>query len=150
MKREAPEKVIVHTDGGSRGNPGPAAIGVVLSTPEGAVIKEYGERLEGLLTNNEAEYEAVIFALKKLKALFGKEKTKGLSVEFRVDSELIAKQLQGLYKVEDERMQRLYMQVHNLTFDFGKITFTTVPREKNARADRLLNEALDEEKGRLL
>jgi ribonuclease HI len=143
------ERVIVYTDGGSRGNPGPAGIGVVIQSVEGAVLKEYGETLEGERTNNEAEYEAVIFALKKLKALMGKEKTRNLHVEFRVDSELIAAQLSGNYKVEEQRLQLLYMKVHNLKFSFGGISFTAVAREKNARADWLLNQALDKDKGRL-
>ncbi len=144
------EKVVVYTDGGSRGNPGPAGVGVVIQDTGGNTLKEYGEAIGGPLTNNEAEYEAVIFALKKLKALFGKEKTKKCTVEFRVDSELIANQLSGNWRVEEERMQLLYMKVHNLRFDFGTVTFTAVPREKNTRADLLLNHALDGETGTLL
>ena len=89
---EKNQKIIVYTDGGSRGNPGPAAIGVVISDGKGNVIKEYGERL-GIKTNNEAEYAAVVSALKKLKALYGKEKTKKMEAEMRMDSELATKQL---------------------------------------------------------
>lgn len=143
------EKVIVYTDGGARGNPGPAAVGVVIEDAKGNVIKEYGERLDAISTNNDAEYEAVIFALKKLKSLFGKEKTKQLEVEFRLDSELIAMQLSGKYKVEEERLQLLYMKVHNLAFSFNNIVYKPIPREKNKRADALLNRALDEDKERL-
>lgn len=142
--------VVVNTDGGSRGNPGPAAVGVVIQDSKGSLIKEYGEVLGGHMTNNEAEYEAVIFALKKMKALFGKEKTKDLTVEFRVDSELIANQLSGTWRVEEERMQGLYMKVHNLKFDYKEVTFISVPREKNTRADELLNRALDGKSGPLL
>ena len=137
------EKIIVYADGGSRGNPGPAAVGVVISNEKGQKIKEYNQVLEEISTNNEAEYEAVIFALKKLKQLFGKEKTKNLVVEFRVDSELIASQLSGEYKINEERMQLLFMKVWNLKFDFGKISFNSIPREQNKRADQLVNEALD-------
>ena len=137
------EKIIVYADGGSRGNPGPAAVGVVISNEKGQKIKEYNQVLEEISTNNEAEYEAVIFALKKLKQLFGKEKTKNLVVEFRVDSELIASQLSGEYKINEERMQLLFMKVWNLKFDFGKISFKSIPREQNKRADQLVNEALD-------
>jgi len=144
------EKVIVNTDGGSRGNPGPAAVGVVIQSSHGKVIKEYGEVVGGPMTNNEAEYEAVIFALKKLKALYGKEKTRTLTVEFKVDSELIANQLSDAWRVEEERMQLLYMKVHNLKFEFKKVSFTAVPREKNTRADLLLNQALDVDGRRLL
>ena len=137
------EKIIVYTDGGSRGNPGPAAVGAVVLNAAGQKLKEYGAKLEEISTNNEAEYEAVIFGLKKLKQLFGKEKTKGLAVEFRVDSELIASQLSGEYKVSEERMQLLFMKVWNLKFDFGKITFKSIPRGENRRADELVNQALD-------
>lgn len=143
------DRVEVYTDGGSRGNPGPAAVGVVIRAPDGTVINEYGEKLEGEMTNNEAEYAAVISALKKMKALFGKEKTKQLVVQFYVDSELIAKQLMGEYKVEQEHLQLLYMKVHNLRFNFKEVTFTPIPREKNTHADKLLNEALDAEESKL-
>lgn len=143
------EKIIVYTDGGSRGNPGPSAIGVVIKNSSGKTINEYGQRLEDELTNNEAEYEGIIFALKKLKALFGKEKTGKLEVEFRVDSELIASQLEGKFKVEQEHLQLLYMKVHNQKFDYGKVSFNYIPREENQRADFLLNRALDEDKERL-
>lgn len=137
------EKIIVYTDGGSRGNPGPAAVGAVVCNESGQKIKEYNQVLEEISTNNEAEYEAVIFALKKLKQLFGKEKTKNLAVEFKVDSELIASQLNGEYKINEERMQLLFVKIWNLKFDFGKISFKSIPREQNKRADELVNEALD-------
>ena len=136
-------KLIVFADGGSRGNPGPAAAGVVICAAGGQKINEYSQKLEEISTNNEAEYEAVIFALKKLKQLFGKEKTKDLAVEFRLDSELVASQLSGSYKVSEERMQLLFMKIWNLKFDFGKMSFKSIPREENKRADELVNEALD-------
>ncbi|MDP3764207.1 MAG: ribonuclease HI family protein [bacterium] len=135
-------KVIVYTDGGSRGNPGPSAVGVVVCDESGKRIKEYNQVLDDS-TNNEAEYEAVIFALKKLKQLFGKNGTKNLNIEFRMDSQLIALQLGGEYKVNEERMQALFMKVWNLKFDFGKLSFKSIPREQNKRADELVNEALD-------
>jgi ribonuclease HI len=112
-------------------------------------LKTYGERI-GNTTNNIAEYEAVIFALKKAKALYGKEKTKKMTVDFRVDSELVARQLNGQYKVEEEHLQPLFMKVWNLKFDFGKLSFTSVPREQNKEADRLVNEALDKEQKSML
>ena len=142
-------KVVVYTDGGSRGNPGPAAVGVVIQGADGRTFKEYAEPLDGPKTNNEAEYEAVIFALKKLKQLLGKEKTRETTVDFKVDSELIASQLNGDFKVDEERLQLLWMQVHNLKFDFKKLVFKAIPREKNQRADWLLNRALDQDKERL-
>jgi len=144
------EKIIIYADGGSRGNPGPSAVGVVVCNESGQKIKEYGQKLEEISTNNEAEYEAVIFALKKLKQLFGKDKTKNLVVEFRVDSELIASQLSGQYKINEERMQLLFMKVWNLKFDFGKMSFKSIPREQNKRADELVNQALDSSNNRLL
>src|SRR3989344_515008 len=90
---------IIQTDGGSRGNPGPAALGVVITASNGTLKKQYGESI-GTATNNEAEYQAVIFALKKLKQLIGKEKAKKASVQFLVDSELLERQMNGHYKIE--------------------------------------------------
>ena len=142
------EKLIVYTDGGSRGNPGPAAIGVVIQDANGNLIKEYGEKL-GTKTNNEAEYEAVIFALKKIKQLFGKEKTAKMEINFKMDSEFVMKQLNGEYKIEEERMQPLFIAVWNLKLEFGKVTFSHVPRERNREADRLVNSALDSGQGGL-
>lgn len=135
-------KVIIYTDGGSRGNPGPAAIGVVICDEKGTVIKEYGECI-GKTTNNEAEYQAVIFGLKKIKQLFGKKDAKNFEVEFRCDSELIVKQLSGLYKIEEPGLQPLFIKVWNLKIELGEIKFKHIPREENKRADRLVNEALD-------
>ncbi|KKT29866.1 hypothetical protein A3G55_01640 [Candidatus Giovannonibacteria bacterium RIFCSPLOWO2_12_FULL_44_25] len=148
MSKEKLEKLIVYTDGGSRGNPGPAGIGVVICDAGERMIKEYGEKI-GTKTNNEAEYEAVIFALKKIKALFGKEKTKKMEVEMRMDSEFVASQLNGKYKIEEERMFPLFIAVWNLKMDFAKVTFSHVRRENNRAADRLVNAALDSDQGRL-
>lgn len=130
------DKIIIYTDGGSRGNPGPSGIGVVIND------REYSEYI-GEGTNNEAEYKAVIFALKKTKALLSKEKIKSAEVELKSDSELLIKQLNGEYKVMEPRIQQLFIEVWNLKIDFGKIKFTLIPREKNKQADRLANEALD-------
>lgn len=137
------EKVIIYTDGGSRGNPGPAGIGTVIADGKGNIIKEYAHFL-GVKTNNEAEYEAVIFGLRKIKALLGKEKIKNMEIEFRMDSQLIARQLNGQYKIEEERLFPLFIKIWNLKMDFGPIKFTEIPREKNKEADRLANEAMDE------
>lgn len=142
------QKIIAYTDGGSRGNPGPAALGVVIADEKGRSIKTYGRAL-GEKTNNEAEYAAVIFALEKIKALYGKEKIKNAKVEIRMDSELVAKQLAHQYKIEEERLQPLFMRIWNMMIDFGPIDFTHIPREKNREADRLVNEALDKEQGGL-
>ncbi|MFH0803564.1 MAG: ribonuclease HI family protein [Candidatus Tagabacteria bacterium] len=138
-----PEKIIVYADGGARGNPGPAAIGVVIMRGSRAIGK-YAESI-GERTNNEAEYEAVIFALKKLKHLFGKQKTRDLEIEVKMDSELVARQLSGKYKITEERFYPLFIKIWNLKMDFGNITFQEIPREKNREADKLLNEELNRE-----
>ena len=136
------EKIIIYTDGGSRGNPGPAGMGVVVANEKGKMMKEYSGFL-GVKTNNEAEYEAVIFGLKKIKALLGKEKIKNTEIEFRLDSQLIARQLNGEYKIEEERLFPLFIKIWNLKMDFGPIKFSEIPREQNKEADRLANEAMD-------
>lgn len=143
------KKVIVYTDGGSRGNPGPAGIGVVIADAKGGVIKEYSKDI-GRRTNNEAEYEAVIFALQKIKQLFGKEKAKKMEVEMRMDSQLVARQLGGKYKIQEEKLFPLFIKIWNLRMDFGKISFTEIPREKNKEADRLANEAMNPVRNKML
>jgi len=136
------EKIIIYTDGGSRGNPGLAGMGVVIANEKGKMVKEYSGFL-GVKTNNEAEYEAVIFGLKKIKALLGKEKIKNTEIEFRLDSELVSRQLEGFYKIENEKLAPLFLKIWNLKMDFGKIYFKHIPREQNREADRLANEAMD-------
>jgi len=136
-------KVIIYTDGGSRGNPGPAAIGVVFYNEKSQAIKEYSEYLGDNLTNNEAEYRAVIFALKKFKALFGKKLAKNSEIEIKSDSELLIKQLKGEYKILEPKIQPLFLTVWNLKLDFKKVKLTLISREKNKAADKLVNKALD-------
>lgn len=140
---------VIHTDGGSRGNPGQAAIGVVIESANGTLKKEYGESI-GIATNNDAEYQAVIFALKKLKALIGREKAAHASVEVKMDSELIERQLNGHFKIMDERMGKYFIQIWNLKMDFDSIAFEHVYREANKAADRMVNAALDKETNKLL
>ena len=135
------KKIIVYTDGGSKGNPGPAAIGVVFCNEKGQPIKKYSEYLGDRLTNNEAEYGAVIFALKKFKALFGKKLANNSEVEIRSDSELLVKQLNAEYKILDSKIQPLFLEVWNLKFDFARVKFKSISREKNKEADKLVNEA---------
>lgn len=137
-------KLIIYTDGGARGNPGPAAVGVVIADENIRPIKKYSEYL-GEKTNNEAEYQAIILALKKVKALYGKDKIKAMQIEVRSDSELIVKQLNHQYKIEEEHLQKLFMKVWNMLIDFSSIKFVHIPREKNKEADRLVNECLDGE-----
>jgi len=147
MKKQIAEKIIVYTDGGSRGNPGSAALGVVIEGV-GKQIKEYAEFL-GEMTNNEAEYHAIIFALRKLRQLIGREKLTKTEVEIRSDSELVARQLRGEYKVEEKNLQPLFMKVWNLKFDFPKLIFKEISREENKRADKLVNAVLDKESNKL-
>ncbi len=137
------EKVIIYTDGGSRGNPGPSAIGVVLKKENGQILKKYSEYI-GKATNNEAEYQAAIFALKKTKLLFGKKAVKSLKVEIVSDSELLVSQLEGRYKIINSRIGEYFLKVWNLKIDFGNVLFRLVSREKNKEADQLVNEALDD------
>ena len=137
------KKIIIYTDGGSRGNPGKAAIGIVFCNEKDGIIKKFGEYLGDNVTNNEAEYQAVIFALKKFKALFGKVIAKVSEVEVRSDSELLVNQMNGKYKLEDEKIQKFFIEIWNLKIDFKGVKFKNIPRERNKEADRLVNETLD-------
>ncbi|HEY1521425.1 MAG TPA: ribonuclease HI family protein [Solirubrobacteraceae bacterium] len=129
-------RLILHVDGGARGNPGPAAVGVVLSTPDGQVVDEVAERI-GHATNNVAEYRAVLLGLERARGLGGTE------VELINDSELVARQLTGAYKVKHPAMKPLHQQALGLLAGFDSWSVRTVPRADNARADELVNQALD-------
>jgi len=137
------KKVIIFVDGGSRGNPGPSAVGFVFCNEKGQIFKEYSEYLGENITNNEAEYRGVILALKKFKALFGNKLAKNTEIELKSDSELLINQLNGEYKILDEKIQPLFLETWNLKIDFKKIKFKLISREKNQEADRLANQALD-------
>lgn len=143
----ANDLITIYTDGGSRGNPGPAAFGVVIKY--NGEKKEYGEFI-GRTTNNQAEYQGVVFGLRKVKQLIGKEQAKQAHVEVYSDSELLVKQLNGEYKVMDENIQKIWIEIWNLKMDFKIVTFKHVYREDNQEADRMVNVTLDqEEKGKL-
>jgi ribonuclease HI len=129
-------KLVIHVDGGARGNPGPAAIGVVISEPDGTVLDELAERI-GQATNNVAEYEAVLRGLQRARVLGADE------VEIVGDSELVARQLTGTYKVKHPAMRPLYEQTIEALRAFQRWQIRTVPRAQNARADALVNAALD-------
>lgn len=136
------ETVTIFTDGGSRGNPGPAAIGVHIVDAKGKVLKEVSETI-GNATNNYAEYFAVIRALQTVKELFGK-KTKEMQFELKLDSELVKKQLNGEYQIKDVGLVGHFIEIHNLRVaNFPHLKLTHVRREFNKEADRLVNEALD-------
>jgi len=130
------EKLIIYTDGGARGNPGPAGIGAVLYDENRRVVAEVSEYL-GVATNNQAEYRALIAALKKAQSFKAEE------LDFYLDSELVVKQLKREYKVKNKDLAPLFLDVHNLSLSFKKITYTHVPRGRNKEADRLANEAMD-------
>jgi len=129
-------KFAISTDGGSRGNPGPAAIGAVVDG------REYFESI-GHTTNNVAEYKAVLFALKKAKQLLGGTKADQTEVEVKTDSQLLVKQLKGEFKIKDADLQPIFIEIWNLKQDFKDVEFTHVTRDKNKLADRLVNKALD-------
>ncbi|MFH1392418.1 MAG: ribonuclease HI family protein [bacterium] len=122
----------IFTDGGARGNPGPAAIGVVIGK------KKYSKCL-GITTNNQAEYQAVIFALEKAKEINLQE------LEINLDSELVCKQLNHEYRVKNKGLQPLFIKAWNLSLDFKKIIFKHIPREQNKEADKLVNLELDKQ-----
>lgn len=135
-------KIAINIDGGSRGNPGDSAIGIVFKSGDGKIIKEYSKFI-GKKTNNQAEYASLIFSLEKAKLIFGKEKIKKMEFEIRSDSTLLVKQMKGEYKIKDKLIQELFLKAWNLKIDFGKIEFILVPREENKEADKLVNIALD-------
>jgi len=139
------KKIIIYTDGGSQGNPGPAGIGVVFCNERGQIIKKYSEYLGDSLTNNEAEYNAVIFALKKFKLLFSKQLAKKTEIEIRSDSELLVKQMNSEYKILDPKIQFLFLELWNLRLDFKKVKFKLIKRERNKEADKLASEAVKRE-----
>ncbi|MDO8487163.1 MAG: ribonuclease HI family protein [Candidatus Curtissbacteria bacterium] len=132
------EPITIFTDGGSRGNPGQAAYGFVVKTG-GKNVKEAGGIL-GVATNNFAEYTAVIRALE-----YAKEKFAGRDIKFYMDSNLVASQLSGLFKIKNAVIRELVFKVRQLESSFGQITYTHVPREKNKEADAQVNLALDQD-----
>jgi ribonuclease HI len=129
-------KVVVHVDGGARGNPGPAAAGAVVSTPDGDVLDEAFELL-GIATNNVAEYRGLLLGLARAKELGATE------VDVVNDSELIAKQVNGTYKVKHPAMRPLYLDAMQALRGFDSWSIRSVPRAQNAAADALVNQALD-------
>jgi ribonuclease HI len=129
-------KVVVHVDGGARGNPGPAAIAAVISDEDGTVLEEAKETI-GTATNNVAEYRALLLGLARARVAGADE------VEIVNDSELVAKQLQGAYRVKHPAMRPLHLDAIAALRDFGAWTIRSVPRAENAHADALVNQALD-------
>jgi ribonuclease HI len=130
------ERLVVHVDGGARGNPGPAAIAAVLTGPEGTVV-EVRSAVIGRATNNVAEYRALLLGIERAGALGARE------LELVGDSELIVRQVRGEYRVKDPNLRELHSRVVGELSGFDRWSIRNVPREENAHADRLVNEALD-------
>ena len=129
-------RAVLYTDGGARGNPGPAGIGVVLEDSQGGVVAEIAEGI-GYATNNVAEYRALITGL-ELALEHG-----CTELEVRIDSQLVAMQVQGLWKIKSDGLRPLAVRARSLLDRFAKVSITQVPRLENARADRLANVGMD-------
>ena len=128
----------IYTDGGARGNPGPAGIGMLILDDQEKVVWEHGEYI-GETTNNQAEYRALLHALKKARELDIEV------VSCYLDSQLVVKQLNKEYKVKDAGLAKVFVEVWNLSVQFKKITFHHIRREFNKEADKLVNIALDKQ-----
>lgn len=131
------QALMLRTDGGSRGNPGHAAAGIVIERADGSVLAQ-GKRYLGVMTNNQAEYRALLLGLTAI------QRYAPASVRVLMDSELIVRQMRGEYRVRDEGLRELYEQAVALTRSLLAVTFAHVPRAQNVRADALVNQALDE------
>ena len=131
------EKLIIYTDGGARGNPGPAGIGVAIYDEQRRLLETHKEYI-GEATNNQAEYRAVLLALRQANKLGAG------SIKFFLDSELVVRQLRGEYKIKNEGLQPLAEEVLKQASGFDAIDYAHVPREQNEVADKLVNEAIDE------
>lgn len=133
------EEIVLYVDGGARGNPGPAGIGVVIER-SGKVVQEIAESLPPM-TNNQAEYRALIRGLEEI---IQQKKVQGMGVRVYLDSQLLVEQLNLRYKVKNKDLQDLFWRVRELTMKLGgRVVFSHVPRGKNARADKLVNLAID-------
>jgi ribonuclease HI len=133
----AASRLVVNIDGGSRGNPGPAAIAAVVATPDGEILDQHAETI-GPATNNVAEYRAVLLGIERARALGA------TAVELVGDSELVVRQVRGEYKVKDEELRKLYARVVRELAELDAWSIRHVRREQNAAADALVNDALDE------
>jgi ribonuclease HI len=136
LAAQRPLRLVVHVDGGARGNPGPAAGACVISAPDGEVLGER-VRLLGVATNNVAEYQALLLGLECAREMGATE------VEVVGDSELIAKQVTGAYRVKHDALKPLHREALAALAQFERWSIRTVPRERNAHADALVNAALD-------
>lgn len=147
-------KLVIYTDGASRGNPGPSSYGFTIQDEKGHLLEEGGEYI-GITTNNVAEYTAVLEALKHAKKLVtrvnpstslgtGSQESRGkLHVELYADSKLVAEQLSGRYKIKAKHLKPIISLIQNLAIELGGIIFSYIPRSQNTLADKLANQALD-------
>jgi len=139
-------QIFINTDGGSRGNPGPAAIGVVIADLSENIIHTFKQAI-GIATNNEAEYRAIIEALKILKSSSAVNMDEFEAVVCRLDSMLVVEQVSGNWKIKQPHIAKFNLEIHQLIKELDlPISFTHIPREQNKLADKLVNEALDEAK----
>ena len=135
--------IVVFTDGGARGNPGPAAIGFIIKDDHGHLLVEQGKYI-GQTTNNVAEYQAVIEALTWLKNNFKMKETLNNQIDFFLDSNLVVNQLNGFFKIKDAKLKNLIIKVRSLEKEINeKIFYHFIPRQKNYHADFLVNQTLD-------
>ena len=137
MSKVKQKSLNIFIDGAARGNPGPAGIGVVITDSSNNIIKELCKYI-GEATNNVAEYSALIFGMEEVVALGANELT------INTDSELLAKQLGGEYKVKNDKLKKLYSKVIKLLDSFQEVSVNNIPREKNKDADKLANKAIDD------
>jgi ribonuclease HI len=135
-------KLIINTDGGARGNPGPAGIGVVIRSDENQIIAGHKQYI-GEATNNVAEYKALILALQKAQEISNFQFPIS-NLQINMDSELVVRQMQGKYKIKEPTLKLLAVEVFKLIRNFKNVGFVHVPRELNKEADKLVNEAIDE------
>lgn len=131
------ERLVIHTDGAARGNPGPAGAGAVLRRASGELVEE-ASRYLGRATNNVAEYGALILALERAREHGARE------IEIRADSELLVRQMSGEYKIKNEALKELAARAHEIARSFKRVAYVHVRREYNRDADRLANRAIDE------
>lgn len=137
-------KLIIYTDGASRGNPGPASYGFMILDEKGKLLHKEG-RYIGIATNNVAEYTAVLEALKKVREKFALNGR--VNIQFYADSKLVAEQLSGRFKVKSVHLRQIFDRIKMLAPELGAVTFSHIPRSKNTQADRLANQALDNRRG---
>lgn len=133
------EKIVAYTDGGSLNNPGKAAIGVVIKTKTG--VKKFSKEI-GIKTNNQAEYEAIIFALEKIKQIYKKDNLKKIKVVINTDSEVVGNQLKGKYKIFEEKLYPYFIKFNNLKIGFSEIDINIIDRHENKEADKLVKKIL--------